>query len=317
MDKKIVLGVLAFNEENYIEKVIIDLVSLDLPILIIKDSSTDHTENIISQFLDKENIELINNSKNLGAGESTKILLETAKNKNYDFLIKVDGDNQFSIQDVKKIKDLYLRDDYEFIKSNRFWKEGIIGKIPKIRFFGNLFATILMQLSAGTNKLLDPLNGLFGISLNINKFLDDKNYPKRYGYPYFLTIAAIINQFKTYQINNVVKYENQNSQINSFKMFFLLLKLSILFYFKKLSIKKITGSLQRSAFFDIFFLFLLFITICFFGLLIYLAFYAEFSYLSSTSLLIIFIFLLIATIFVFGISFKEEIKIREKYIEVD
>ena len=91
-------------KENYIEKVITDLVSLDLPILIVNDSSTDHTENIISQFLDKENIELINNSKNLGAGESTKILLETVKNKNYDFLIKVDESNRFSIQDVKKLK---------------------------------------------------------------------------------------------------------------------------------------------------------------------------------------------------------------------
>jgi glycosyltransferase involved in cell wall biosynthesis len=317
MNKKIVLGVLAFNEENYIEKVITDLISLNLPILVINDFSTDNTEKIIRKFLRHENIKLINNPKNLGAGESTKILLETAKKENFDFLIKVDGDNQFSIKDIKKIKNYYLDHNYEFIKSNRFWKGGIEGKIPKIRFFGNLFATILMQISAGTNKLLDPLNGLFGISLDINKFLDDKNYPKRYGYPYFLTVAAVINHFKTYQINNTVAYKDQKSQINSFRMFFLLIKLTFLFYFKKLKLKKITGSLQRAAFFDIVFLFLLLTTILFFILLNYLTFYAASSLLSSTSLLIIFTFLIAVTIFVYIISFREEIKIRNKYIKID
>ena len=66
MNKKIVLGVLAFNEENYIEKVITDLISLNLPILVINDFSTDNTEKIIRKFLRHENIKLINNPKNLG-----------------------------------------------------------------------------------------------------------------------------------------------------------------------------------------------------------------------------------------------------------
>ena len=65
-----------------------------------------------------------------------------------------------------------------------------------------------MQISTGTSKLYDPLNGLFGISTNILKHLDSKIL-KRYGYPYFITLSAINNNFKTYQINNVVEYKNE------------------------------------------------------------------------------------------------------------
>ena len=50
-----------------------------------------------------------------------------------------------------------------------------------------------MQVTTGTNKLFDPLNGLFGISTRIYEMLEAKSYPKRYGYPYFITVSAIIN----------------------------------------------------------------------------------------------------------------------------
>ena len=44
-------------------------------------------------------------------------------------------------------------------------KEESSGKIPRRRYFGNLFATIMLQFISGTNKLYDPLNGLFGINV--------------------------------------------------------------------------------------------------------------------------------------------------------
>ena len=45
----------------------------------------------------------MDNDKNLGAGESLKKLINYLSKKNYDFLIKVDGDGQFIAEDVEKI----------------------------------------------------------------------------------------------------------------------------------------------------------------------------------------------------------------------
>ena len=57
-------------------------------------------------------------------------------------------------------------------------KRGIEGKIPREDIFGNLFATIMLQFVSGTNKLYDPLNGLFGINVKVLNFINKKVYPK-------------------------------------------------------------------------------------------------------------------------------------------
>ena len=43
MESKIAIGVLSFNEEKHIDRVINDLLIFDIPIFIINDSSTDST----------------------------------------------------------------------------------------------------------------------------------------------------------------------------------------------------------------------------------------------------------------------------------
>ena len=189
MNKSIALGVLAFNEEAHILDVLTELKLFKLKIYVINDASTDNTNLEINKF-NYDNIEVITNSKNKGAGVSTKILLNKAKDDGYDFLVKIDGDGQFSVSDIEDNKYIYEK-KYKFIKSNRFWESGIDGNIPTIRYLGNLIATLFLQISTGTNKIYDPLNGLFGISLEITKYLNDKSYPKDTGILTFLQFQQL------------------------------------------------------------------------------------------------------------------------------
>jgi len=317
MTQKIVLGVLAFNEENHIENVIQKLLSLKEDIVIIDDFSSDRTEEILKQFENIKNIKIIRNKNNLGAGSSTKILLDTAKQLGYTFLVKIDGDDQFAVDDVQKIINLHKNGNYQYIKSNRYWDGGIVGDIPKIRFFGNLVATFLMQLAAGSRKLFDPLNGLFGVTLDLNPYLNDKVYPTRYGYPYFFTLLASLHGLKTYQINNVVNYGDQSSQLNSIKVFFTILKLTLVFYIRKLKIKKTISSLQKSALYDIFFVVALLIFKILISLFLYIVFYATSSLISTSNLLILIIASLFSSLIFFNFSFKEETRYRDKNVFIE
>jgi len=317
MSKDIVIGVLAYNVEDYITSVVDELIELNLPIYIIDDCSTDSTYNKLEKLKEKAPLTIIKNKKNEGAGAATKKIIEHAHNDSYKFLIKVDGDGQFIKKDIEKIVDLYNQKKYQFIKSNRFWRDGIKGKMPKKRFFGNLFATVLMQITTGTNKLFDPLNGLFGISTEIIEKLNSKHYPKRYGYPYFLTISSIINEYKTYQINNVVIYDDQKSSINSFKVFFTLIKLSILFYFKKIIVKKNIGVYQRSAFLDVLCITSSTINLYLIFQIIYTINFASTSLISPASLLFLLVTNLFLNLLLFIASFKEERAIRNTYIDSD
>ena len=313
--KKTSIGILAYNEEAFIQKVINDLLYLNIDIYIIDDCSTDNTRLRLKEFENNKNINIIFNEKNLGAGLSTKKLIEKAAGDSKDFLIKVDGDGQFSSEDVEKILDTYLNGDYEFIKSNRFWSNGIIGRIPKIRFFGNLFATLLLQFSIGSNLLFDPLNGLFGVSTSILNILDNKNYPKRYGYPFFIAASAIQSNLKTKQLNNTVKYSEEESNLSSIKVFATLLKLSFYFYIKKYKSKKYEGLLQKSAFFD--FIFMTFLTLTMFTTiyLISTTFFEIKGFIKTTNLFLLIMFFLIISLYSFSSSFRDESNYRKNVID--
>ena len=237
MSEKIAIGVLAYNVERYIENVVKELSELGQNIFIINDASTDNTRTILNQLKQNHNFQIIDNKTNQGAGESLKKLINYLSAENYDFLIKVDGDGQFMVNDVEKIIKIYQQNDYEYIKANRFWNAGIIGKIPKKRLFGNLFATLVMQFTLGTNKLYDPLNGLFGVSLKITKFINTKSYPKRYGYPFYITLRILIG----IRAGNQLVQENQLINNHQKNLLFFQMKMNQVVFFVN---PKIRNSLQ-------------------------------------------------------------------------
>ena len=111
-------------------------------------------------------------------------MLKKTKSENFKYLLKVDGDNQFKASDIKRVINLLETEKYDFIKSNRFWSKGIEGNIPNKRYLGNLFATMLIQFISGSNKIYDPLNGLFAIDVKVLDIINPKVFPKRYGYPF-------------------------------------------------------------------------------------------------------------------------------------
>ncbi len=318
MSEKIAIGILAYNEKDYIEDVVNSLYELDLPIYVIDDKSTDNTSDILNELLKENKISLIQNTKNLGAGLSTLELLKKVRKEGFKFLIKVDGDGQFSRKDIKKIKELLQTSQYDFIKSNRFWSEGIKGKIPNKRYFGNLIATMLLQLTSGTNKLFDPLNGLFAVNVKFLDIVNYKVYPKRYGYPYYFSALCAINNFRIFQINNTVSYNNQSSQLSSIKMAFTLTRLVFHFHKIKIRNKLLIGKYQRSAFLDILFIASFFVSFTIFVrfILIFTPFkYFDTSYVGSWALILLTIG--IFTVFIFIESFKEEKEIRNEYIHFD
>ena len=261
-DKNIAICVLSFNTEKYILKVLNDLKVLKFPIVIIDDASNDKSLDVVKDFK-KENpdtyCEVIENKSNQGAGQSCRTLIKHCKEIGYKYIVKVDGDDQFDINDIKKIILKLETKKYDFIKSNRFWSGGITGDIPKIRYFGNLIATQFLHFATGTNKIYDPLNGLFGINTEISESLNNKKYPKRYGYPFYITSQAILNDYPSLQINNRIKYSDQESNIKPIKLLFSLIRQTLFFNRKKYQLKKVNYKLHKSLFYEIVFKFFLII----------------------------------------------------------
>ena len=320
-EKNIAIGVLSFNTEKYILKVLEDLKVLKCPIVIIDDSSKDNSLEVVKNFK-KENpdihCEIIENKSNKGAGHSCRKLIKHCKDAGHKYMVKVDGDDQFDIEDIKKIILKLETQKYDFIKSNRFWSGGITGDIPKIRYFGNLIATQFLHFATGSNKIYDPLNGLFGIKTEIYESLNDKKYPKRYGYPFYITSQAILNDYPSLQINNRIKYSDQESNIKPLKLLFSLIRLTLFFNRKKYQLKKVNFKLHKSLFYEVVFRFFLFIELLLIVRFI-LGYFTTIPVFQTNIagwgiLVVIFASL---TVFIYSVSFNLENKYRKDYISID
>lgn len=251
------LLILAYNEEKFLEDTVLKYVDKFETILIVDDKSTDQTGLIIDKLATNyQNIKTISNKKNLGPGASMSIGIDYFLSSDSEYLIKIDGDNQFKEKDVIRLRKLAEDKNIDFIKGDRFWENGIEGKIPLIRYFGNAFASFLLKISSGNWSLNDPLNGLFLFSKRSLKDFQMPKLFKRYGYPFFIstymTNLSIEKNLGILQIKNTISYENQKSNLNAFIMLFKLVYFAFKSFLKKISLKLKYSNLQVSAILDIF-----------------------------------------------------------------
>src|SRR5579872_2736111 len=98
-----------WNEEKNIEKVVNSAIPVakkvakEWEILIIDDGSTDKTLSIAKELAKKDtHIHVFAHSQNRGYGAALKSGLEKAK---YDYVVFIDGDNQFDFNEVTKFVD--------------------------------------------------------------------------------------------------------------------------------------------------------------------------------------------------------------------
>tara|TARA_B100000902_G_C27274171_1_gene897915 strand:- start:669 stop:1625 length:957 start_codon:yes stop_codon:yes gene_type:complete len=252
----ITLLVLAYNEEENISQVISSLHKEFNEIIVVNDCSTDSTKDILEELSNKfNNLKIVNNKKNLGAGKSFETGVKEFLNSNSDFLVKTDGDGQFNDIDVLKIKKYLNEKKFDFIKCDRFWEKGIEGEIPLIRYFGNAFASLLIKFSTGNWKLNDPLNGLMGFSKDsLKEFKIIKKF-NRYGYPFYVTTSifylSYLKSLKIGQLKNTVRYSNEKSNIKPLVLFFKLVSFSVANFYSKIARKLSHSDLQTSSLIDI------------------------------------------------------------------
>ena len=99
MKKKILCGILCFNNEKVIKKLIKDikLIEKKVYLIFINDHSTDKTLEILKNRKKK----IISHKKNLGYGAAVKSAYTHAIKKKYEVLTIFPGDYQRSINDFK------------------------------------------------------------------------------------------------------------------------------------------------------------------------------------------------------------------------
>tara|TARA_B100001057_G_scaffold304073_1_gene304244 strand:+ start:2123 stop:2839 length:717 start_codon:yes stop_codon:yes gene_type:complete len=166
-NKKLLIVIPVYNEEDVIEKVLYDWInlklSLEFKILVIDDGSKDSSIKLINKVRKNSDKIIEFNRVNSGHGNTILFGYKYALENNYDLIFQTDSDNQFNPKDLIKLLGL-LNSHSELILGERKKRKDVFIRVllSKIFLRGAVFV-------------------LFG------KFIKDPNIPYRLITKKFLT----------------------------------------------------------------------------------------------------------------------------------
>ena len=196
-DKSICVVVPAYNEAKQIGKVIETMPDYVDRIVIIDDVSIDETIKTVKQYQqDNDRIVLIKHDENQGCGGGLATGYIWARDNGFDVAVRMDGDGQMNPDDLTALLDPVVEGKVDYSKGNRLFTGEAYKKIPKIRYFGNAFLSLLTKIASGYWHVADSQSGYTVINKKALHTIDwDKMY-KRYGQPNDIMVRLNTYNFK-------------------------------------------------------------------------------------------------------------------------
>jgi glycosyltransferase involved in cell wall biosynthesis len=140
-NKKVVVIIPAFNEEESLPKVIMAIPSFVDEIVITDNGSTDRTSEV-----SKECGATVLTEKEKGYGAACLKAISYIEDKNYDIVVFLDGDYSDYPEEMPGILDPILKDDFDLVIGSRMLgKRGKGAMLPQA-IFGNWLSAFLIKL---------------------------------------------------------------------------------------------------------------------------------------------------------------------------
>lgn len=234
--EKIAVIVPAFNEEDCIRDVILQILSvawaadLRLDVIVVNDCSTDHTSGIIA----KEDCIALNLPVNLGIGGAMQTGFRFAYENNYDYAIQVDGDGQHPAEEIPSLVKALKEKNWDVAIGSRFISnKGYQSTF--LRRIGISYFKFLNRFFCGLS-ISDSTSGMRALNRKALKIVCDY-YPDEYPEPEAILLYSV-NNLKLGEIPVTMK-ERQGgvSSIRSFGSVYYMFKVSLAIFFTFIRLK--------------------------------------------------------------------------------
>jgi len=188
-EKKVAVVVPAYNEEHLIGKVIETMPSWVDKIIVVDDCSQDKTPEVVNSHAARDKrVLLLRHEKNQGVGGAIVTGYKWARDNDMDVTVVMAGDAQMDPADLPNIVAPVAKGEADYTKGNRLFHGKAWKIIPKYRYFGNSFLSLLTKIASGYWHIADSQTGYTAISLEALRTLDLDAIYKRYGMPNDLLI---------------------------------------------------------------------------------------------------------------------------------
>jgi len=162
--KKYLIGSCAYNEGEKVKRLLQKCNEYDYyDVLMIDDGSTDRS---LAQIPAGGAITVLRNDRQTGAGYCIKQIFRFAKEKGYEAVCFISGNDKDDPKDIHKLI-AALEAGYDFVQGSRYLPGGVHGRMPLYRKFSTRFIhPVLFSLITG-RKVTDSTNGFRAVRLTI------------------------------------------------------------------------------------------------------------------------------------------------------
>jgi len=200
--KSVCVVVPAYNEEKLIGRVIETMPDYVDKIVVIDDKSSDGTVEIVRKYAAESGgrVVLIEHQKNQGVGGAIASGYKWARDNRMDATAVMAGDAQMDPADLPALLEPVVSGEIDYAKGNRLFTGNAWNVIPKIRYLGNSYLSLLTKIASGYWHVADSQTGYTVINLKALELIDIDKIYKRYGMPNDLLIKLNIYNMKVRDI---------------------------------------------------------------------------------------------------------------------
>ena len=183
-EKSVAVVVPAYNEEYLLGKVIETMPELVDHIVVVDDCSQDRTVDVARRYIEPGGrVVLLCHKRNEGVGAAIVTGYKWARDHNIDVTVVMAGDAQMDPADLSNIVGPVATGETDYTKGNRLFHGEAWKIMPKYRYLGNSFLSLLTKIASGYWHIADSQAGYTAISLEALRLLDLDRIYKSYGMP--------------------------------------------------------------------------------------------------------------------------------------
>ncbi len=236
MPKKTLIFIPTYNEKDNVERMISEILSLQLPntdLLFIDDNSTDGSGDILDRIAKTQSkLTVLHRSGKMGVGSAHKDGIAYGYKRNYDILITMDADFTHSPSYIPKL--LEKSDACDIVVPSRYLQKDALSEWS---FFRKLLTTVGHTLTKYVLRLNYDASGAFRL-YNL-KTINEDAFQKvvSNGYSFFFESLFVLNynRYSICEIPIILNVRTFNSSKMKINDAFISLKFLFNLFFKKIS----------------------------------------------------------------------------------
>jgi glycosyltransferase involved in cell wall biosynthesis len=180
--QRVAVVVPAHDEEKLIAETIRSIPDFVDRVIVVDDKSRDDTVGAVRGMGDPR-VVLIEHEQNLGVGAAIITGYKRAMEERIDVTAVMAADAQMDPGDLETLVAPVARREVDYAKANRLFTGQAWEVIPRYRYLGNAFLSLMTKIASGYWHVADSQSGYTAISLEMLELLDLDRIYKRYGFP--------------------------------------------------------------------------------------------------------------------------------------